>query len=170
MFADYLLKKRLRDIVIVSPDVGSAKKARKMANLLHVPLVIADKRRKKHNECEVTHIIGEVKNKTSVILDDMIDTAGTVTNVAHEIKRKGAKDVIICASHGLLNGEAPQKLNECPASKVILLDTINIPKEKIIPKMELISIAPLLAKVIKRIHTGKSLGELFKWEEKETAL
>lgn len=169
MFADHLLKKRLKDIVIVSPDVGSAKKARKMANLLHAPLVIADKRRKKHNECEVTYIIGEVKNKTAVIVDDMIDTAGTVTNVAHEIKKKGAKDILICASHGLLSNDAAQKLDKCPASKIILLDTIDIPKEKVIPKMEIISVAPLLAKVIKRIHTGKSLGELFKWEEKETA-
>ncbi|RJR25271.1 ribose-phosphate pyrophosphokinase [Candidatus Microgenomates bacterium] len=170
MFADYLKKKRYKDIAIVSPDVGSAKKARKMANLIHAPLVIADKRRRRHNECEITFIIGDVKDKTAVIVDDMIDTAGTVANVAHEIKKKGAKEIIICASHGILSGEAVKKLEKSPASKVLLLDTIDIPKEKIIPKMEIISIAPLLAKVIKRIHTGKSLGELFKWEEKEVAL
>jgi len=132
--------------------------------------VMADKRRKKHNQSEVSFIIGEVKGKTAIILDDMIDTGGTVCDVAEILKEKGARQIIICATHALLNGPACERLQKSPVSKILLLDTINIGKEKKITKMEKISLAPLLAKVIKRIHKGQSLGALFKWEEKQMAL
>ncbi len=170
LFTKYLVEKKYRNIVVVAPDIGAVKKATKMASLLHTPLAVIDKRRKYHNQSEATFVIGEVKDKTAVILDEMVDTGGTVCNAASLLKEKGAKDVIICATHGLLNGEASKKLDQCPASKILLLDTVPIPKEKIIKKMELISLAPLLAKTIKRIHLGQSLGALFKWEEKEVAL
>ena len=169
-FATYLLKKRYRQMIVVAPDIGAVKRANKLADLLQVPLVMADKRRKKHNQSEVSFIIGEVKGKTAIILDDMIDTGGTVCDVAEILKEKGARQIIICATHALLNGPACERLQKSPVSKILLLDTINIGKEKKITKMEKISLAPLLAKVIKRIHKGQSLGALFKWEEKQMAL
>lgn len=169
-FADYLLKNKYRNIVVVAPDIGAVKKATKMASLLRAPLVVVDKRRRNHNESETTFIIGEVKDKTAVILDDIIDTGGTVSNVAYLLKEKGAKKIIICTTHALLNGNAVEKLEKCPADKILILDTIPLPKEKRIAKIEEISLAPLLAKVILRNHLGKSLGALFTWEKKEIAL
>jgi ribose-phosphate pyrophosphokinase len=168
LFARYLLNKKCTDLVVVAPDVGGVKKATKLATLLHAPLVVADKRRKSQNldnHSEVTFIIGEVKGKTAVIVDDMIDTGGTITNVAHVLKEKGASEIIMCSTHALLNKDASQKIAKCPATKVLLLDTLEIPKEKKLPKMKQISLAPLLAETIKRIHSGKSLGALFKWEK-----
>lgn len=172
-FAKYFIQKKIKNLAIVAPDVGAVKKATKMATLLHAPLVFIDKRRKSQNfdnYSEVITIVGEVKNKNVIIHDDMIDSGGTVCNVAQVLKEKGAKQIYICATHALLSGEAAKKLQNSPATKIILLDTLNIPEEKMIPKFEILSLAPLLAKVIKRIHQGKSLGSLFKWEEKETAL
>lgn len=169
-FAEYLIENKCKNIVIVAPDIGAVKKARQMADLLHAPLVVVDKRRPMHNEAEVTFVIGEVEKKTAVILDDIIDTGGTVSNVATLLKEKGAKDIIICATHGLLNNDACEKLQKCPATKILLTDTVDLPKEKKIAKIEVISLAKLLSKVIKRIHHGKSLGELFTWEEKEVIM
>ncbi len=169
-FAQYFLKKKLREPVVVAPDVGAIKKATKLAILLHAPLVFADKRRPKHNHAEVTFIIGEIKGKTAIILDDMIDTGGTVCNVAQVLKDQGAKEIFICTTHALLNGNASEKLAKSPAAKVLYLDTVWVDKNKKIAKMEELSLAPLLAKVIKRIHEGKSLGALFKWEERGIVL
>lgn len=169
-FADYLLKRKYKDIAIVSPDVGGVKRGRKMATILHAPLAIVDKRRGAHNQSEAMKIIGDVKGKTAVIIDDIIDTAGTVAEASRTLKQKGAKEIIICATHALLSGDACQKLAKSPTSQVLLLDTVPIPKEKIIKKMKIISLTPLLAKVIKRIHQGRSLGALFTWEKKEVAL
>jgi len=169
-FAKYLVEHKYKNMVIVAPDIGAVKKATKMAGILNVPLVIIDKRRRTHNESEISYVIGEIEGKTAVILDDMIDTGGSVSNVAKVMKEKGAKKIIICATHGLLNGKAVERLSSCPAEKIILLDTIDIPKEKRLPNMEILSLSILLAKVIKRIYLGRSLGELFKWEEKETEL
>ena len=169
-FADYLLRKKYKNMVVVSPDIGGVKRGRKMAGLMKIPLTVIDKRRANHNQSEVLRIIGEVEGKTAIIIDDMIDTGGTVTEVARVLKQKGATDIIICATHGLLSGDACQKLKDCPASQVLLSDTVALPKEKKIDKIKVISLAPLLAKVIKRIHQGKSLGALFTWEEKEVTL
>jgi len=169
-FAEYLLGKKHNNMVVVSPDIGGVKRGRKMAGLMKVPLAVIDKRRANHNQSEVLRIIGEVKGQTAVIIDDIIDTAGTITQAAHVLKQKGAADIIICATHGLLSGDACQRLKDCPASQVLLLDTVPLPEEKKIDKIKVISLAPLLAKVIKRIHQGKSLGGLFTWEEKEVTL
>lgn len=169
-FAEYLRKRKYKNLTIVAPDVGAVKKATKMATLLHAPLVIVDKRRKEHNKSETTFVIGEIEGKTAIILDDIIDTGGTISGVAQLMKEKGAKNTIICATHGLLNNDAVEKLKKSPASKILILDTVEIPKEKRFEKMEVLSLAKLLAKVIKRIHDGKSLGELFTWEEKEAIL
>lgn len=169
-FVDYLLRKKLKNMVVVSPDIGGVKRGRKMAVLLKAPLAVVDKRRKAHNQAEVLRVIGEVKGKTAIIIDDIIDTAGTITEAARALKQKGAAEIIICATHGLLTGDACQRLKKCPASQVLLLDTVHLPKEKKIAKIKVLSLAPLLAKVIKRIHQGKSLGALFTWEKKEVVL
>ena len=170
LFAKYLIAKKYPRMVVVAPDIGAVKKANKLADLLQTPLVMVDKRRTRHNESEVSFIIGDVAGKTAVILDDMIDTGGTICNVADILKEKGAKQIIICATHALLNGPACERLQKSPVSKIIFLDTVNIEKDKKISKIEEISLAPLLSKVIKRLHEGKSLGSLFKWGEKEMEL
>jgi ribose-phosphate pyrophosphokinase len=105
-----------------------------------------------------------------VIIDDMIDTAGSICKAAEAVKSKGAKEVIICGTHALLSGAAKKNLEECCASKIILTDTVPLAKENRSPKMEIISVAPLLAKIIKRIHLERSLGDLFTWEDKRTVL
>ncbi|MFC1727482.1 ribose-phosphate diphosphokinase [Patescibacteria group bacterium] len=169
-FAKYFKKKGLRDVVVVAPDIGGVKRGRKMAQLLKAPLAVIDKRRTGHNKSEVVSLIGEVKGRVAIVVDDMIDTGGTITSAAETLKQKGAKDVILCATHGLLSGEACQKLENCPASQVVLLDTVPLPKEKKLKKIKVISLAPLFSRVIKRIRRGGSLGALFVWEKKEVAL
>lgn len=168
LFVDYLQKKKYKNLVIVSPDVGGLTRARKMAGLISAPIAVIDKRRPAHNRAEVINIIGAVKGKTAVIVDDMIDTAGTVCSIAAALKKEGAKDVLICATHGLFSDPALSGLKACPASQIIILDTLPLPKQKKLAKIKVISLAPLLAKVIKRIHQGQSLGALFTWEEKTT--
>jgi len=170
LFANFLLKQKHPNMAVVAPDIGGVKRGRKMAELLHAPLVVIDKRRKNHNQAEIMRVVGNIKGKTAIIFDDIIDTAGTISNAAQALKAKGAKEVIICATHGLLSSNASQKLEQCPASQVLLLDTVPLDKEKKIAKIKVLSLAPLLAKVIKRIHQGKSLGALFTWEDKQTTL
>jgi ribose-phosphate pyrophosphokinase len=118
----------------------------------------------------VAHVVGDVKGKTAIIIDDMVDTGGSICAAADVVKKYGAKEVIICATHALLNGKAIENLENCCASEVIFLDTIPISEENKINKMKIISLAPLLSKVIDRIHKEKSLGELFKWEEQSKLL
>ena len=166
LFAKYLKNKKLRDLTIVATDVGGVRRTRQMAKLLHAPIVIIDKRRPKHNQAEVAHIIGEVKNKTCIILDDIIDTAGTICGAAETLKKKGAKKIIIAATHGLLSGPACERLKKCPADQILLADTVPLGQGKKLKKIKIISVAPLMAKVIKRIHRGQSLGALFTWEKK----
>lgn len=169
-FAEYLLKKRYKNLAVVSPDIGGVRRGRKMAELLHAPIVIADKRRPQHNQAETLQIIGEVKNKTLVIIDDLIDTGGTIVSITSRLKQLGAKEIIICATHGLLSANAVEKLENCPASQILLLDTVPLPKKSQFKKLKVISVAKLLSKVIRRVHQGKSLGKLFTWEEKERKL
>jgi ribose-phosphate pyrophosphokinase len=169
-FAEYLLKRKKKDLVVVSPDVGGVRRGRKMASLLGAPLAIIDKRRKAHNQAKAIKIIGKVEGKTAIIIDDIIDTGGTLAEATRVLKKNGAKEIIICATHCLLSGDACKKLKGCSASQILLLDTVPLPKEKKMDKIKIISLAPLLAKVIKRIHQGRSLGSLFTWEKKEVAL
>ncbi len=166
LIAKYLIKKKYKNIVIVAPDVGGVKRANKIADLFNVPIAIIDKIRREHNKCEVAHVVGDVKGKTAILIDDMIDTGGSISAAADVVKQFGAKKVIVCATHALLNGKAIENLENSNISEVIFLDSIPIPKEKRIKKMKIISLDSLLSKIIYRIHTERSLGELFKWEEK----
>lgn len=170
LFAKYLKAKGYEDMVVVSPDIGGVKKANKMADLLGLPLAIIDKVRRAHNEAEVAHCVGDIKGKTAIVVDDMIDTGGSIAAGAEVIKSLGAKRIIVCATHGILSRDASQRLEKCAASQILLLDTLPIPKEKRFKKMKIISVAPLLAKAIKRIHKELSLGSLFTWEKRRREL
>ncbi len=166
LFAEYIASKHLENIVAVASDSGFVKKTRKYAKLLDCPLAIIDKRRPYHSKAEVVNVIGDVKGKTCILLDDMIDTGGTIAAGSDALIAKGAKEVLICATHAVLSDNAVEKLAKCKATEVVLTDTVPIPEEKVLPKMKIISLVTIMAQVIERIHDQKSLGELFSWEEK----
>ena len=161
LLADNIMDKGLKDLVIVSPDAGGTIRARHLAKLVGASLAIIDKRRPKHGVTKVMNIIGEVKGKTAVLIDDMIDTAGTITKAAQAIKDAGALDVYICATHALFSGPAIERLKEAPVKEVIVTNTINLPEDKKLDKIKVISLGPLLAETIERIHEGKPMGVVF---------
>jgi ribose-phosphate pyrophosphokinase len=169
-FAKYLKDHHYQDVVVVSPDIGGVKRANKLADLLGAPLAIIDKVRRQHNEAEVAHVVGDVKDKTAVILDDIIDTGGSIAAAAAVLKEFGAKEIIICATHALLSRNASERLEASPASKILLLNSVPIPQEKRTPKVKVISLAPLLSKIISRVHQERSLGHLFTWENVKKVL
>lgn len=150
--------------VVVSPDAGGVGRARKLSNLLHTELSIVDKRRNHEmaNICEVMEIIGtDVKGKTCIIIDDMIDTAGTISNAARALSDLGAVAVYCSATHGLLSGPAVDRLSDDSVTKVVLTDTIPLPEGRKLDKIVQVSMAPLFAEAIRRIHTGASVSSLF---------
>lgn len=170
LFAKYFKDKKYKEMVIVSPDIGGVKRANKIADLLGLQIAIIDKVRKAHNEAEVAHVVGDVTGKVAVMVDDIIDTGGTIVAAAEVLKKNGAKKVIVAATHALLNRDACKKLEGGCIDEVLVLDTVPISKEKRIKKMRIISVAPLMTKVIKRIHKEMSLGMLFTWEKRRQAL
>ena len=158
----YLEKFPVRDdLVVVSPDLGSVTRARDFAAKLDVPIAIIDKRRPKPNVSEVMNIIGDIEGKRCILLDDMIDTAGTITNGAQALADRGAKEVYACCTHGVLSGPAIERIDKSPIVELLTLDTIVIPEERRIPKIKTISVASLFAEAIKRIYNDTSLSELF---------
>ncbi len=149
------------DVVIMSPDLGSVGRARTFAERLDVPLAIVDKRRPKANESEIMNIIGDVNNKHVIIVDDMIDTAGTLVNAAPAIMERGASSVSACATHGVLSGPAIQRIDDSVLSEVVILDTIDLAPEKRIDKIKVLSAGSLLGEAIARIFTDKPVSALF---------
>lgn len=151
------------DMVIVSPDAGGVERSRAYAKHLNVPLAIIDKRRDRPNQAQALHVVGDVENKVAVIVDDIIDTAGTLVAAVQALKDHGATEVVACATHGVLSGPAIERLNACEALKrVIISDTIPLgEKQKICPKISVVTVAALLAKTIHNIHTGSSVSVLF---------
>lgn len=150
--------------VVVSPDAGGVVRARKLATLLRAEISIVDKRRRHDmaNICEVMEIIGtDVADKTCIIIDDMIDTAGTIVNAAKALKSLGAKEVYCSATHGLLSGPAIDRLSDNAVTKVVVTDTIPLPSERKLDKILQVSIAPVFAEAIRRIHTDGSVSDLF---------
>ena len=155
--------KDIRDnTVVVSPDLGSVTRARNFAARFDAPLAIVDKRRQKANVCEVMNIIGDVKDKDVILVDDMIDTAGTLCNAAKAIMEKGgAKSVTACATHGVLSGPAIQRIQDSVIKEVVLLDTIALPEEKKIDKITVLPVAPVFAQAIQRIYEDSPISPLF---------
>lgn len=153
------------EVTIVSPDAGGTERARAFARRLHAKLAIIDKRRPKANECAVMHIIGDVAGSECIIVDDMVDTAGTLTNGAKALKEAGAKKVFAAATHGVLSGPAIDRLAESDIEELVVTDTIPVSEEKRVRgRVTVVSAAPLLAEAIKRIHTGDSVSGLFQEE------
>ncbi len=163
VLVDYIKKNGLvdKDTVVVSPDVGNVKRARNYAAQLETPLVIIDKRRPKPNVSEVMNIIGKVKGKRCFIFDDLIDTAGTLCNGAEALVAQGAASVYACASHAVLSGAARDRLAKSPIEKVIVTNSIFQTNGATLNKLSVVSIAPLLAEAIHRIHCRLSVSELF---------
>lgn len=155
-------KDNMEDIMVVSPDLGSVTRARNFAQRLGVPFAIVDKRRQKANVCEVMNIIGDVRNKKVVLVDDMIDTAGTLCNAAKAIiDIGGASEVYACATHGVLSGPAIERIRNSVIKELVLLDTIALPKEKQIDKITILPCAPVFAQAIQRIYADKPVSPLF---------
>jgi ribose-phosphate pyrophosphokinase len=151
-----------RDCVIVSPDAGGVERARAYAKRLNGSLAIIDKRRERANESEVMHIIGEVEGRRCLILDDMIDTAGTLVNASNALLKAGAKSVAACATHAVLSGPAVQRIKESSLSEVVITNSIPLSEEaKATGKFKVVSVARLLAEAIRRIHHSDSVSSLF---------
>lgn len=149
------------DVVVVSPDLGSVTRARKFADKLHSPIAIIDKRRPRANVCEIMNVIGDIKDKTIILLDDVIDTAGTITNAANVLSRMGAKEVYAACTHPVLSGPALERINNSTIKELIMLNTINLPQEKMSEKFKILSVAPVFAEAIKRIYEDVSVSKLF---------
>ncbi len=147
--------------VVVSPDVGGVKRARSLAKWLHTPLAIIDKRRAKANVSEVMNIIGDVEGKRAILIDDMIDTAGTICNAALALKEKGATEVYGCATHAVFSGPAVERLKDSVFSEVVVTDTIELPEDKLFDKLRILSTSKMFAETIKRVVTREAISDLF---------
>ena len=161
ILAKYFIDKQLEDVVIVSPDHGSVTRARNMAQYLNCPIAIIDKRRPEPNKSEIMNIIGNIEGKNCIIVDDMIDTAGTICNAANAIKAMGAKAVFAGATHAVLSGPACERLEASAIEELVLLNTVTLPEEKKLEKMTFLSVAPLFAEAISRVFTNGTVSELF---------
>ncbi|MEO5815399.1 MAG: ribose-phosphate pyrophosphokinase [Gemmatimonadaceae bacterium] len=154
-------KKQLKDTVVVAPDVGSAKMARGFAKRLDASLAIIDKRRPRANVSEVVNVVGEVEGRDCILADDMIDTAGTITEAALALMRLGAHSVYACATHALLSGPAIQRLKDSPIVELVVTDTINLPPERKYDALTILSVGELLSKAIRYTHAEQSVSSLF---------
>lgn len=161
IFFDYFRAKRIQNLVSVSADVGSIKMARAFAKELHCPLAIIDKRRLEANEAEVLNIIGDVKDKNVIIRDDIVDTAGTVVLGAEALKKQGALDILVCATHGVLSGKAIERIQESPITEMVITDTILRDIDKLPSKFKELSTADMFGEAIRRIWHEESVSKLF---------
>lgn len=157
----YFKQLEIEDLVVVSPDMGSVSRARNFADTLDVPIAIIDKRRPKPNVSEVMNIIGDIKNKNIILLDDMVDTAGTITNGAMALKQLGAKKIYAAATHPVLSGPAIERIQNSVIDEMVLLNTIQVPDRKKIDKIKMLSVAPIFAEAIRRIYSNESVSRLF---------
>lgn len=149
------------DYVVVSPDLGGVRRARQFSDYLKLPIAIIEKRRPMPNVSEVMSVIGDFKGKHAILVDDMVDTAGTITNAANYLMENGAKDVYIASTHGVFSGKAIERLSDSSVKEVIVTNTIELPKEKQLDKIKQLEVGPLLAEAIHRINTYESISGLF---------
>ncbi len=158
---DYLNSLNIENGVIVSPDTGGVVRARFIAKRLKASLAIIDKRRPEANVCEVMNVIGEVKGRNCILVDDMIDTGGSISEAAHALRESGARDIYCVSTHAVLSGDAPAKLKNAGFKEIVVTNTIPIPASKQMENMTVLSIAPLFGEAIRRIHNGESVSSLF---------
>ena len=158
---NYFKPKVDENFVVVSPDIGSVARARKVAARMDAQMAIIDKRRPKANVMEVMNIIGDVKGNNCLMVDDMIDTAGTIVQGARALKEAGAKAIYACCSHGVLSGPAIERLADSPIDELAILDTIDIPKDKILPIFKIISTAQMFASAIENVYLDKSMSKIY---------
>ena len=161
VFTAHYRKKQLGEVAVVAPDVGSAKMARGFAKRLNASLAIIDKRRVKHNVAEVMNVVGEVEGMDCILVDDMIDTAGTVSEASTALKNMGAKDVYVCATHALLSGPARDRLMKAPIKEVAVTNTVAITENRMFDKLTVLSVGDLLAKAVRLTHAEQSVSSLF---------
>ena len=159
IFMDYIKSKNLKNPMIASPDVGGVARARYFADKLGLEMAIVDKRREKANESEVMNIIGDVKGKDIILIDDMIDTAGTMVKAATALKKLGATSVMACCTHPVLSGPAFERIEKGDLDELVVSDTIPLSQEA--TKIKVLSTAPMLGEVIRRVHNNESVNSLF---------
>ncbi len=160
----YLIEQGYRedeDVVVVSPDVGGVGRARSLAEMLHAPLAILAKRRPEPNKVDIVEIIGEAQGKRCIMIDDMVDTGGSVVHGAEALLKSGAIEVMACCTHAVFSGDASKKLQDSVLSRVVAMDTVPIPQAKQFEKLTVLPVAPLLGEAIKRIHLNRSVSTLF---------
>lgn len=158
---EYLHKKELRDPVIVAPDAGGVERARAIAKRLNAGLAIIDKRREGPNAAIAMHLIGEVRGKDAVVIDDMIDTAGTLIQAVDALEREGARRILACGVHPVLSGPAVERIAASPLEEVVVTNSIPVSAEKRAARVTVLSVAPLLGEAIRRIHDEESVSTLF---------
>ncbi len=161
ILGQYFQEKELEDIVIVAPHNGSIGRARKMANLLHAPIALIDKRRFEENAFETTSVVGNVEGKNAIIIDDLIDTGETIVLAAKTLAESGAKAIFAGCTHPVFTDKAIEKIEASPIKELVVTNTIELPSEKVISKIKTISVAPLLVEAIDRIHNEKAVSPLF---------
>ncbi|HED7834767.1 TPA: ribose-phosphate pyrophosphokinase [Campylobacter jejuni] len=159
VFNDYIKAKHFKNAIIGSPDIGGVARARSVAKHLGLDIVIVDKRREKANESEVMNIIGDVKDKEVILVDDIIDTAGTIVKAAEALKEKGAKSVMACCTHAVLSGKAHERIASGVLDELVVTDTI--PLKEQLPNIKVLSVAPVFAEVIRRVYHNESVNSLF---------
>ncbi|QGQ43930.1 ribose-phosphate diphosphokinase [Metabacillus sediminilitoris] len=161
ILGEYFLGKNFDDIVIVSPDHGGVTRARKLADKLKAPIAIIDKRRPRPNVVEVMNIVGNIEGKTAILIDDIIDTAGTITLAANALVENGAKEVFACCTHPVLSGPAIERIQNSKIKELVVTNSIALPEEKRIDKLVELSVAPLIGEAIIRVHEQQSVSLLF---------
>lgn len=162
ILSDYFKQKHLADLVAVSPDLGSVTRTRDFSYKLDAPIAIVDKRRPEANVSEIMNIIGDVKDKNVILIDDMIDTAGTIVNAAKALKEMGAKDIYACCTHGVFSGPAAARIKDSEITELVVLDTINLSNEmRNLENVTLLSVAPLFSEAIRRIFNNDSVSTMF---------
>ncbi|WP_315070506.1 ribose-phosphate diphosphokinase [uncultured Clostridium sp.] len=169
ILAQHFISKGLADqddVVVVSPDLGSVTRARKFADNLHAPIAIIDKRRPKANVSEIMNIIGDIEGKRCILIDDIIDTAGTIANAANALKDLGAKNIYACCTHGVLSGPAIDRINSSAIEELVMLNTIPLNEKNDNTKIRSLSVAPLFAEAIKRIYDDQPISKLFECQTK----
>jgi ribose-phosphate pyrophosphokinase len=164
LLSNYFRQKRIEDAVVVT-DLGFAKRARAFAELLDAPLAIIEKRRVGNSDrAELLNVIGEVRGRRAIIVDDEVDTAGTLTQIVGALEREGVDEIYACATHGVLSGPSIQRIRDSGLIEVVMTDSIPLPPEKQLPQIKHLSVAPLVGEAIRRIHRGESVGALFSSE------